>query len=207
MRYETLESGETRSLYDMLQQRNEDMYLDLYMKADEIKKTSVAPKGGRMKMGNRLTTCLYSYFARQPLMRREDYVSLDHEDLGAYYSCYMQMLEHYEIFEVPSTRQLFSAYMGITVSKFIDLMSHSDPDIKERALMINDSFDGQIFASAESGSNNATAALTRAKTKDVGQGHTVQKEELNLNITQTASPELLMQKARAIIEQKKLGGK
>jgi hypothetical protein len=133
MRYETLESGETRSLYDMLQQRNEDMYLDLYMKADEIKKTSVAPKGGRMKMGNRLTTCLYSYFARQPLMRREDYVSLDHEDLGAYYSCYMQMLEHYEIFEVPSTRQLFSAYMGITVSKFIDLMNHSDPDIKERA--------------------------------------------------------------------------
>lgn len=207
MRYYDID-GKTKSLYEVLCDRNEKIHEELYHKAEEIKATSIGIKG-RMKMGNRLTTCLYSYFAKEPMMSRGDYVNLDCDDLGAYYSAYMDLLEHYNIFEVPSTRQLFSAYCGFTVAKFIDLMNASDIDLKERAIMINDGFDGQIFASAESGINNATATLTRAKTKDVGQGHTVQKEEINVNIGQQNNPQLLMAKAQEILAnaQKQIGGK
>lgn len=201
------EDGTTTTLSDILEEKNARLFEELDGKSEEIVNTS-STKKGRMRMGARLTACLYAYFAKQPIMSREDYVDLDAEDLGCYFSYYLDMLSHYDIFEIPHTRQLLSAYMGITVSKFTDLMRSNDLDLREKAIFINDSIDGMVFAQAESSNNNATATLVRGKIKDSGQGMVQQADEVVLSVGKQINPELLIQQAEAIVAnaQKKLGG-
>lgn len=205
------ENGNPKTLYDILKERNERMFAELETKATEIIETSTTAKGIKA-MGGRMTTCLLTFFSKIPMMSRADYVALDYESLSAYFTCYLEMLEHYNRFEIPSTKQLFCAYMGITVSKFMDLLQdNSDLDRQEKAIMINDAFNGTLFAYAESSGNDAKATIARGQIKDSGQGMVFKTEDININVAnQSTSPELAMEQLQrkvAEIAQKKLGNK
>lgn len=198
--------GEYVQLNDFLEERNQRLYDVVDEKAEQIKIESTTAKG-RSRMGAKLSTVLYTYFAKEPLMSRATYVNLDGADINTYFAYYMEMLSHYNEFEVSSTRQLFCQYMRISVAKYNDLMNSADVDIQESMAQVNDTIDGLIFAQAESSSNNATATLTRARTSEVGQGHTVQKEEITFNTGDKVPTALLLQKAQQIMaeKQKQLG--
>lgn len=197
------ENGDVINIKNILEDKLDRLYSEIDDKAEEIYVTSTGGKG-KVKMGSRLSTCLYAFFAKEPLMSRAEYVTLSAEELGLYYSAYMEMLDHYNLYEVPSSRQLFSAFCGFTVAKFIDLMNSNDLALQERAIMINDGFDGQIFASAESSGNNSTAVLTRGQLKEVGQGHKKAEDEINFNIVPQSNPAVLLQKAQEIAKAKQL---
>ena len=72
--------------------------------------------------------------------------------------------------------------------------------MKEYAEYINDNINGLIYASAETGNCDSKSALTRGKIKKDGQNMVEVREEVNVNVTQTESPEQLMAKVNKIFQ-------
>ena len=201
MIYEMNSKGESVPLSEYLAERNERMFAEVDKKAHEIKITS-----GKMR-GSRLATCLFAFLAKEPMMSRSNYANLDVTDLSAYFCAYMEMLEHYNYYEPSNTKQLFSAYIGVTVAKFNDLMDASDPDLKEKAVQISDIIDGMIFAQAESSQNNASATLQRSRIKGAGQGHTMAQDDINLLVTPQTDPKIMIERAKQLVLEAQNGGK
>lgn len=201
MIYEINDKGETLTLNEFLRDRNERLFEAIDADADVIRIQS-ATANGRKRMGAKLSTLLYTFFAKEPLMARQTYIKIEASDINSYFAYYMEMLSHYNEFEVSSTRQLFAQFMRISVAKYNNLMASDDADIQEAIAQVNDTIDGLIFAQAEGSSNNSSAALQRGRTKEVGQGHTVQKEEINLNVGEKVPTALLLQKAQQIMAEK-----
>jgi hypothetical protein len=154
-----------------------------------------------IRVGNMLTQNIYSVLSRYPLMTLNEYSNIDEFDLATYYQYYMDFIARYSLFEVATTKQLFCAYMRITVSKFNTLIEQSnDERLKEYAEYINDNINGLIYSSAETGNCDSKSALTRGKIKKDGQNMVEIREEVNVNVTQTESPEQLMAKAQKIFQ-------
>jgi hypothetical protein len=117
------------------------------------------------------------------------------------------MLEHYNYYETSNTKQLFAVYTGITVAKFDALMSASDPDLKDKAIQVNDIIDGTLFAQAESSQNNASATLQRSRIKGAGQGHTMAQDDINLLVTPQTDPKIMIERAKQLVLEAQNGGK
>ena len=202
------ENGETKDLYQILGERNASLVAKLQADYDKIYAQYLAGKF-KLKMGGRFSMCIYAELSKQRPMSRDDYVSMDVDTLTAYYYSYMQLLKNYNMLEIPSTRQLFCAYMGIPVTKFIDLLTHNDEDVKEKANMINDDFNGLVFANAEASNNNSAATIVRGKIKDSGQGMVQNADEVAIKVGTSASPELQLARAKEIVGEiyKKIGKK
>lgn len=206
------EKGETVTIADEIRELNEKLKAAIQPKIANImaeyELNIQSRKPRNIKFGGRATQAILTELSRLTPMSRADYVAMDYEDLSAWYTGYMEFLYNYAMLEVPPTRQLFCAYMGISVSKFVDLMNDdSDFERKEKAIMINDDFNAMVFSQAESSNNNSRAILTRAKIKEAGQGLIKQTDEVNINMQNIVSPEILMQKVHEIInnQRKKLG--
>lgn len=193
----------TNNLEKDLQERNEQLWESLVgieRQAQEEYDANMARKRP-IRVGNMLTQNIYSVLSRYPLMTSSQYENIDEYDLATYYQYYMDFIARYSLFEVATTKQLFCAYMRITVSKFNTLIEQSnDERLKEYAEYINDNINGLIYASAETGNCDSKSALTRGKIKKDGQNMVEIREEVNVNVTQTESPEQLMAKAQKIFQ-------
>ena len=200
------ENGQVKTLTDFLWERNQNLieqiaprYNDLYQK---YKENLSRMKPQNLKWGGQMTQYILTALSRLKPMSLEEYASMTWQDLSEWYTAYMDFLCNYTIFEIPSTRQLFCAYMGISVNKFIAWLTCSNEDLKEKAIMINDDFNAIVFANAESSNNNASATLARGKIKDAGQGMVANADEISLRINQQAvNPQVRMIRADEIAQQ------
>lgn len=123
-----------------------------------------------IKFGFRMTQHIYAALSTYPLMSIVEASNISALDLQFIYGEYMDFIAEYSLLEVVSTKQLFAAFMRITVAQFNALMKSEDKDMAAIANYINDNITGLAFASAETGNGNSTATIKRAKIKDDGQG-------------------------------------
>ena len=188
-------------LEEKLQERNKDLIQALKPCADRMENEWNAnfTRKKPLRLGSTLTQNIYTALTKYPLMSMNEYNMLDEIDLETYYQYYMQFISTYSLFEVANTKQLFCAYMRITVSKFNYLMEKSDNEnLKEYANYINDNINGLIYASAETGNTDSRSALTRGKIKKDGQNLVEVREEVSVQVSQAETPEQLMARANKI---------
>ena len=188
-------------LEEKLQERNKDLIQTLKPCADRMENEWNAnfTRKKPLRLGSTLTQNIYTALTKYPLMSMNEYNMLDEIDLETYYQYYMQFISTYSLFEVANTKQLFCAYMHITVSKFNYLMEKSDNEnLKEYANYINDNINGLIYASAETGNTDSRSALTRGKIKKDGQNLVEVREEVSVQVSQAETPEQLMARANKI---------
>ena len=189
------------NLEEKLQERNKDLIQTLKPCADRMENEWNAnfTRKKPLRLGSTLTQNIYTALTKYPLMSTNEYNMLDEIDLETYYQYYMQFISTYSLFEVAHTKQLFCAYMRITVSKFNYLMEKSDNEnLKEYANYINDNINGLIYASAETGNTDSRSALTRGKIKKDGQNLVEVREEVSVQVSQAETPEQLMARANKI---------
>lgn len=188
-------------LEEKLKARNEELFLKLKPKYEEANQQFLLNDARKkpLRVGSMLTQNIYTALATYPLMTLGEFEMLDEIDLETFYQYYMQFIAEYSLFEVASTKQLFCAYMRITVSKFNYLMEKSqNENLKEYANYINDNINGLIYASAETGNTDSRSALTRGKIKNDGQNLVELRDEINVQVSQVESPEQLLAKANKI---------
>ena len=189
------------NLEEKLQERNKDLIQTLKPCADRMENEWNAnfTRKKPLRLGSTLTQNIYTALTKYPLMSMNEYNMLDEIDLETYYQYYMQFISTYSLFEVANTKQLFCAYMLITVSKFNYLMEKADNEnLKEYANYINDNINGLIYASAETGNTDSRSALTRGKIKKDGQNLVEVREEVSVQVSQAETPEQLMARANKI---------
>lgn len=188
-------------LEEKLKARNDELFLKLKPKYEEANQQFLLNDARKkpLRVGSMLTQNIYTALATYPLMTLGEFEMLDEIDLETFYQYYMQFIAEYSLFEVASTKQLFCAYMRITVSKFNYLMEKSqNENLKEYANYINDNINGLIYASAETGNTDSRSALTRGKIKNDGQNLVELRDEINVQVSQVESPEQLLAKANKI---------
>lgn len=193
----------TNNLEKDLQARNEQLWESLAGIEAQAQDEYDANKDRKrpIRVGNMLTQNIYTVLARYPLMTTSQFENMDEFDLATYYQCFMEFIARYSLFEVATTKQLFCAYMRTTVSKFNLLIEQSnDERLKEYAEYINDNINGLIYASAETGNCDSKSALTRGKIKKDGQNMVEIREEVNVNVSQTETPEQLLAKAHKVFQ-------
>lgn len=188
-------------LSSQLAERNSQLFITLKPKYDEANKQFELNDERKkpLRVGAMLTQNIYTALSAYPLMALSEFENIDEFDLETYYQYYMQFIAEYSLFEVASTKQLFCAYMRITVSKFNYLMEKSqNENLKEYANYINDNINGLIYASAETGNTDSRSALTRGKIKNDGQNLVEVRDEISVQVSQVESPEQLLAKANKI---------
>lgn len=189
-------------IYDLdetLKNRNQELFDKLMPKVREAEREfeNNDDRKKPLRVGNMLTQNIYTALTRYHLMSNEEFAHIDNIDLETYYQYYMDFISEYSLFEIASTKQLFCAYMRITVSKFNYLMENTPNEaLKEYANYINDNINGLIYASAETGNVDSKSALTRGKIKKDGQNLVEVKEEIALNISDIKSPEQILAEAK-----------
>ena len=193
----------TNELDKSLEKRNEELWKTLEkceMQAQGEYDANMDRKKP-IRVGSMMTQNIYTALSKYPLMSANEFQGIDEYDLATYYQYFMEFIARYSLFEVATTKQLFCAYMRITVSKFNSLIDNTtDERLKEYADYINDNINGLIYASAETGNCDSKSALTRGKIKKDGQNMVEIREEVNVNVTQTESPEQLMARANKIFQ-------
>lgn len=192
------------NLEEKLKERNDELFSalsDSYEQAvEQFDRNDTRKKP--LRFGNMLTQHIYTELTAYPLMPTSDFEMLDEIDLETFYQYYMRFISRYSLFEVANTKQLFCAYMRITVDEFNFLMSKStNENVKKYANYINDNINGLVYASAETGNTDSRSALTRGKIKNDGQNLVEVREEVSVNVTQTETPEQLLAKANKIFLQ------
>lgn len=188
-------------LEEKLKARNDELFAKLKPKYDEASQqfSLNATRKIPMRVGNMITQNIYTALATYPLMSTSEFEMLDEIDLETFYQYYMQFIAEYSLFEVATTKQLFCAYMRITVSKFNYLMEKTqNENLKEYANYINDNINGLIYASAETGNTDSRSALTRGKIKNDGQNLVELRDEISVQVSQIETPEQLLAKANKI---------
>ena len=193
----------TNELDKYLEQRNQELWntLEKYEQQAQGEYDANMDRKKPIRVGSMMTQNIYTALSKYPLMSLNEFENLDEFDLAIYYQYFMEFIAKYSLFEVATTKQLFCAYMRITVSKFNSLITTTnDEALKEYAEYINDNINGLIYASAETGNCDSKSALTRGKIKKDGQNMVEVREEVNVNVTQTESPEQLMAKVNKIFQ-------
>lgn len=188
-------------LEEKLKARNDELFVKLKPKYEEANQQFLLNDARKkpLRVGSMLTQNIYTALATYPLMTLGEFEMLDEIDLETFYQYYMQFIAEYSLFEVASTKQLFCAYMRITVSKFNYLMEKTqNENLKEYANYINDNINGLIYASAETGNTDSRSALTRGKIKNDGQNLVELRDEVSVQVSQVESPEQLLAKANKI---------
>ncbi len=191
-------------LNEKLKARNKELCEMLKPKYDEASEQFELNNARKkpLRVGSMLTQNIYTALATYPLMSQGEFDMIDEIDLETFYQHYMQFISEYSLFEVASTKQLFCAYMRITVSKFNYLMEKTqNENLKEYANYINDNINGLIYASAETGNTDSRSALTRGKIKNDGQNLIEVRDEVNVQVSQVESPEQLLSRANKIFLQ------
>lgn len=172
---ENIVLNEKGEVINLLEERNKELEEYLEPHYEKLYEEYIAnlerKKPLNIKFGNRFTQFIIAGLSRYPLMTPKEFMSLTAEDLQEYYQKYMELITQYNVFEISSTKQLFCAYMRITVPKFNQLASEKNTDVglREYAIYINDNINGLIFSSAETGNIDSKSALSRAKIKGAGQ--------------------------------------
>lgn len=189
------------NLGEELEERNENLFKILqptYEDAvSQFKQNDVRKKP--LRLGGMLTQNIYTALATYPLMPPMVFDLLDEYDLEQYYLYYMRFISKYSLFEVANTKQLFCAYMRITVWKFNSLMENTqNENLKEYANYINDNINGLIYASAETGNTDSRSALTRGKIKNDGQNLIEVRDEVSVQVSQIETPDQLIAKVNKI---------
>lgn len=189
-------------IYDLdttLQNRNKELIETLMPKYREAQREFENNEDRKkpMRVGHMFTLNIYTALTHYSLMSNEEFAGIDQIDLETYYQYYMDFISEYSLFEIASTKQLFCAYMRITVSKFNYLMeSATNESLKEYANYIYDNINGLTFSSAETGNSDSKSALTRGKIKKDGQNLVEVKEEIAFSVAETKSPEQILAEAK-----------
>jgi hypothetical protein len=200
--------NESGKILDKLDDRNQELFAELQGTFErfrnELETNNNKAKPQILRLGNRFTQVILTALSKYPLMSNNEFNKIDSDVLQDYYQKYMEFLSHYDIFEVPSTRQLFCAFMRITVSKFIWIKDKAiNEELREYAEYINDNIDGLIFASAETGNTDGRNALARAKIKTSGQGMVQNAYETTINVvSKSDTPEQIIAQARKLLGHK-----
>lgn len=193
------------NLIDLLQERNDKLFQKLDPHAEKLKEeyfiNAERKKPLSLRLGHRFSQIIYMALANEPLMGIVDFSNINAEILQDYYQKYSELLCRYILFEVPSTRQLFCAFMRITVEKYLYLIEKTtDEQLREYANYINDNLSGLIFSGAEMGNGDSKSILSRGKMKKEGQGMVENAFEGTLNLNEgTAPPEQLMAQVRKLL--------
>lgn len=203
MNYQVNENGETLTLEQVLQDRNEELWEKLECDYQQILQDYEIGKR-KQRMGGRITQCIVSELSKIPPMKVSDYSMIDADCLQAYYTCFLDFMKHYNQVEPPITKPLLCTYMRIPLSKFLDFLQSNDVDVQNLAQMIENDFDAQVYSSAEASNNKTAGVVFRGKVKDSGSGMVAQSEELNFAITNATSPELAMLRAKQLMLEKGL---
>lgn len=193
------------NLIDLLQERNDNLFKILDTHAEKLKAeyyiNAERKKPLPLRLGHRFSQIIYMALADEPLMGMVDFTNINADVLQDYYQKYCELLCRYILFEVPSTRQLFCAFMRITVEKYLFLLEKTtDEQLKEYANYINDNLTGLIFSGAEMGNGDSKSILSRGKIKKEGQGMVENAFEGTLNFNEvTAPPEQLMAQVKKLL--------
>jgi hypothetical protein len=158
------------------------------------------------KLGYRFTKQIYLVLAGYGQMSAEKFVSLDYDDIHAYWLKYLELTAYYNrYFEIVDNKQLLCAFMGINTRQYTELEKSEDEDIRALMNSINSTFVGLGFVATESG--NADSRAVNARLRANGEaGHSVitATEDKIINNSEAVSEVELTRQLDAILGRKLL---
>ena len=157
------------------------------------------------KLGYRFTKQIYLVLAGYGQMSAEKFVSLDYDDIHAYWLKYLELTAYYNrYFEIVDNKQLLCAFMGINTRQYTELEKSDDEDIRALMNSINSTFVGLGFVATESGNADSRAVRLRANGEA---GHSVisATEDKIINNGESVSEVELMRQLEGVLGKKLLG--
>ena len=193
---------------DELKNRNEEIQKTLEPVLNEFLKERNASVYAKRppKLGYRFTKQIYLVLAGYGQMSAEKFVSLDYDDIHAYWLKYLELTAYYNrYFEIVDNKQLLCAFMGINTRQYTELEKSEDEDIRALMNSINSTFVGLGFVATESG--NADSRAVNARLRANGEaGHSVitATEDKIINNSEAVSEVELTRQLDAILGRKLL---
>lgn len=194
---------------DELKNRNEEIRKTLEPVLNEFLKERDASAYAKRppKLGYRFTKQIYLVLAGYGQMSAEKFVSLDYDDIHAYWLKYLELTAYYNrYFEIVDNKQLLCAFMGINTRQYSELEKSDDEDVRGLMNSINSTFVGLGFVATESGNADSRAVSVRLRANGEA-GHSVisATEDKIINNGESVSEVELMRQLEGVLGKKLLG--